>query len=198
MTFAFFICFLNMLKLAVASESNPWYHWTGQQLSPPTSWICKLLSFPVVTHFGNIATCPWSPPFSSSFLAALLPQDGLTATHGCLIVTECDISMLPLKLLAVKVGSCWAPFPPPALWFRHYTMFFLSSLLAADSTATHILDKLAILCLTLFTRTVCPCASFTWLSSQYTTRQLHLSPHSCFFLLASPVSLLLAQQLHAH
>lgn len=128
-SFGFLILNPTMLKLAVASESNPWYHWTGQQPSPHTPWICKLLSFPVVTHFGNIATCPWSPPFSSSFLAALPPQDGLTATHGCIIASECDISMLPLKLLAVKVGSCWAPFPPPALWFRHYTMFFLCSLL---------------------------------------------------------------------
>ncbi len=106
----------KMLKLVVASRSNPWCYANTSKVnsfllsfSIPTQYICHLLSLHVVRSFGNIATCPWSRSLSCSSLAGLLLQHGLTTTHGGLVATECDISMLSLKLVFPACSQCQLP-----------------------------------------------------------------------------------------
>lgn len=153
--FALFYCVFvasnpKMLKLVTASKSKLWYHASTSKVnnlllsfSIPTQYICHPLSFHVVRSFGNIA-CPWSGTFSCSSLAGLLLQPGLITSHGCLVATECDISMLSLKLLFPACSQCQLPLSsiPPHSPSDLDTVFFLPSSLDADCTAPHILGQI--------------------------------------------------------
>lgn len=106
----------------------------SSSFSIPTQRICYLLSVRVVGSFRNVAACPWFRSFSCSSLAVLL-----TITHGCLVATECDISMLSLKRLFSACSQCQPPPPSPT---DLDTVFFLPSSFAADSAAPHILGQI--------------------------------------------------------
>lgn len=115
-----------------------------------------------------------------SSLAGLLHQHGLTTTHGCLVATECDISMLSLKRLFLACSQCRLPLssiPPTVPLIQRQCS---CSPLLSMQTVPHLTlqDKLDILFHTLFTGTFCPCA--TSLSSHSAISLLHLSPHGPF------------------
>ncbi len=97
----------------------------------------------IVWYFGNIAQCPWSRSSSRSSLAGLLLRRGPIITHGCLVATECDISMLSLKRLFPACSQCQLPLssiPPAVHWFRPSVP--PPSSLAADCTEPHIFRQI--------------------------------------------------------